>query len=134
MIQRPPRSTRTDTLFPYTTLFLSSGQSCPSGKTPGENALLRVQTVLGLVPHHRLRPVDDRGGHLVAAVRRQAVHEDRLRLGQRHNPVVNLVGAQQVVPTLAVVLPHGDPGIGDHRIRSEEHTSELQTIISNSYD
>src|SRR3546814_14809396 len=25
MIRRPPRSTRTDTLFPYTTLFRSSG-------------------------------------------------------------------------------------------------------------
>src|SRR3546814_17238044 len=25
MIRRPPRSTRTDTLFPYTTLFLSAG-------------------------------------------------------------------------------------------------------------
>src|SRR3546814_11172753 len=27
MIRRPPRSTRTDTLFPYTTLFLSRGSS-----------------------------------------------------------------------------------------------------------
>src|SRR3546814_15200879 len=27
MIRRPPRSTRTDTLFPYTTLFLSHGSS-----------------------------------------------------------------------------------------------------------
>src|SRR3546814_16996955 len=27
MIRRPPRSTRTDTLFPYTTLFRSSSQS-----------------------------------------------------------------------------------------------------------
>src|SRR3546814_3827595 len=26
MIRRPPRSTRTDTLFPYTTLFRSTGQ------------------------------------------------------------------------------------------------------------
>src|SRR3546814_12522833 len=26
MIRRPPRSTRTDTLFPYTTLFRSSGE------------------------------------------------------------------------------------------------------------
>src|SRR3546814_11379294 len=26
MIRRPPRSTRTDTLFPYTTLFRSGGQ------------------------------------------------------------------------------------------------------------
>src|SRR3546814_3696474 len=29
MIRRPPRSTRTDTLFPYTTLF----RSCPAEKT-----------------------------------------------------------------------------------------------------
>src|SRR3546814_3463236 len=28
MIRRPPRSTRTDTLFPYTTLFRSSGRHC----------------------------------------------------------------------------------------------------------
>src|SRR3546814_8912907 len=30
MIRRPPRSTRTDTLFPYTTLFRSRGPSVPS--------------------------------------------------------------------------------------------------------
>src|SRR3546814_7388650 len=29
MIRRPPRSTRTDTLFPYTTLFRSRGSSRP---------------------------------------------------------------------------------------------------------
>src|SRR3546814_12197654 len=29
MIRRPPRSTRTDTLFPYTTLFRSIGQAFP---------------------------------------------------------------------------------------------------------
>src|SRR3546814_7336904 len=28
MIRRPPRSTRTDTLFPYTTLFRSLGHPC----------------------------------------------------------------------------------------------------------
>src|SRR3546814_18297499 len=28
MIRRPPRSTRTDTLFPYTTLFRSNPQTC----------------------------------------------------------------------------------------------------------
>src|SRR3546814_18623011 len=33
MIRRPPRSTRTDTLFPYTTLF-RSGQTLPPGTTP----------------------------------------------------------------------------------------------------
>src|SRR6056297_2065047 len=29
MIRRPPRSTRTDTLFPYTTLFRSGGPPAP---------------------------------------------------------------------------------------------------------
>src|SRR3546814_6970800 len=29
MIRRPPRSTRTDTLFPYTTLFRSAGSTTP---------------------------------------------------------------------------------------------------------
>src|SRR3546814_20093842 len=32
MIRRPPRSTRTDTLFPYTTLFRSPKQSCDAVK------------------------------------------------------------------------------------------------------
>src|SRR3546814_13101700 len=39
MIRRPPRSTRTDTLFPYTTLFRSGvGNACAGGPrqvTPG---------------------------------------------------------------------------------------------------
>src|SRR3546814_11865513 len=35
MIRRPPRSTRTDTLFPYTTLFRSAGPADPSVRTAG---------------------------------------------------------------------------------------------------
>src|SRR3546814_1415514 len=35
MIRRPPRSTRTDTLFPYTTLFRSVGRPNYSDLTPG---------------------------------------------------------------------------------------------------
>src|SRR3546814_19963580 len=38
MIRRPPRSTRTDTLFPYTTLFRSSGR--------GGRAIMRSQSPL----------------------------------------------------------------------------------------
>src|SRR3546814_8960095 len=33
MIRRPPRSTRTDTLFPYTTLFRSNAAGAPIGAT-----------------------------------------------------------------------------------------------------
>src|SRR3546814_10914161 len=36
MIRRPPRSTRTDTLFPYTTLFRSNGcRQFAAGQAPG---------------------------------------------------------------------------------------------------
>src|SRR3546814_1647119 len=41
MIRRPPRSTRTDTLFPYTTLFRSSG----SGKSTLVNLICRFYDV-----------------------------------------------------------------------------------------
>src|SRR3546814_15100702 len=35
MIRRPPRSTRTDTLFPYTTLFRSGRSPCGTRPSPG---------------------------------------------------------------------------------------------------
>src|SRR3546814_10618578 len=76
MIRRPPRSTRTDTLFPYTTLFRS--------RMPGA------------LPARVLHPVA-RGGH-------GRPHGDR-----RHR-------SRQ----LAV-------------LRSEEHTSELQSLMRISY-
>src|SRR3546814_2953290 len=42
MIRRPPRSTRTDTLFPYTTLFRSHHPALAIEDPPGEQAgLLR---------------------------------------------------------------------------------------------
>src|SRR3546814_14995017 len=71
MIRRPPRSTRTDTLFPYTTLFRSDRPAHPD-------------------PGH--------GGHLL----RPAVHR---------RPYPQFVA----------------PG------RSEEHTSELQSLMRISY-
>src|SRR3546814_7790260 len=40
MIRRPPRSTRTDTLFPYTTLFRSDGNGCPQVPGTGLNTSL----------------------------------------------------------------------------------------------
>src|SRR3546814_3293809 len=49
MIRRPPRSTRTDTLFPYTTLFRSEGP------TPGPYGLSNLHARLGrMVPGHAL--------------------------------------------------------------------------------
>src|SRR3546814_18996358 len=42
MIRRPPRSTRTDTRFPYTTLFRSSGAELSSAVSIGCSTLLRI--------------------------------------------------------------------------------------------
>src|SRR3546814_5749706 len=48
MIRRPPRSTRTDTLFPYTTLFRSHGRLLP----PLRRSLTGLVT--SLLGRHRL--------------------------------------------------------------------------------
>src|SRR3546814_6787102 len=80
MIRRPPRSTRTDTLFPYTTLFRSRD---------------------GLAPH---RPCARQhiAGHIDPP---RAAEGQGCALGRRHRPCG----------------------------RSEEHTSELQSLMRISY-
>src|SRR3546814_13411816 len=57
MIRRPPRSTRTDTLFPYTTLF-RSGRPRPPGPRPGP------------APHHPPRRLTTGGSADTSALRR----------------------------------------------------------------
>src|SRR3546814_6882246 len=78
MIRRPPRSTRTDTLFPYTTLFRSRG---------GQRVEKRFPTFL---------------------------------IGEDQRPVVR--------PFVQQPFKRGQPGQ-----RSEEHTSELQSLMRISY-
>src|SRR3546814_5689996 len=98
MIRRPPRSTRTDTLFPYTTLFRSLLVPRP-GRDPGRAR--RLQAGLRRFVDQRLH------GDLQFAglLQRIAVH----RLGE-----------------IAVMLQ-------DCLLRSEEHTSELQSLMRISY-
>src|SRR3546814_4571552 len=93
MIRQPPRSTRTDTLFPYTTLFLS----CPLHAALLDPLLRRV-----VVRH------DDPGLQAQAdqAVERQA----------RLDPAGQL-----------------RPEVEEVAVRSEEHTSELQSLMRISY-
>src|SRR3546814_10323869 len=86
MIRRPPRSTRTDTLFPYTTLFRSVPRPCGGG-----------------APQARLRPPT------------HGASRDHRRRRRR---------SAGILPA-AVSAP--DPS------RSEEHTSELQSLMRISY-
>src|SRR3546814_2819659 len=67
MIRRPPRSTRTDTLFPYTTLFRSA--------LDRSNSLSERE--YRLVDHRAEDPVDDESGSILGIERRlyDALHE-----------------------------------------------------------
>src|SRR3546814_8655767 len=55
MIRRPPRSTRTDTLFPYTTLFRSHGRG---GLSDCDSPHPQQRDLRPLGPHLRLRDAD----------------------------------------------------------------------------
>src|SRR3546814_9427378 len=90
MIRRPPRSTRTDTLFPYTTLFRSRCASGAAAFCAGADD-------------------SQRRSHTVRKRRNSAV------FGRRHP----FATGQPTSPTDAV--------------RSEEHTSELQSLMRISY-
>src|SRR3546814_4915163 len=99
MFRRPPRSTRTYTLFPYTTLFRSPCNR-PVSEHIGQNLrpLLRCQPLGGIdqrVPAGRNAVVDS-------------------RCGARNGHV-------------------DDKKFGEIRKRSEEHTSELQSLMRISY-
>src|SRR3546814_5157464 len=90
MIRRPPRSTRTDTLFPYTTLF--------------------------------------RSWFLRLAV--QLLGPERRSTGDAAGPGEGRIGDQA---GLCAGLARGRAGPGLLGGRSEEHTSELQSLMRISY-
>src|SRR3546814_3559311 len=98
MIRRPPRSTRTDTLFPYTTLFRSvlGGQR------------LEIEAVGGVV-----------------------VGRDRLRVAVDHDGLV--AGVAQGHGRMDAAIVELDALADPVGARSEEHTSELQSLMRISY-
>src|SRR3546814_9907590 len=137
MIRRPPRSTRTDTLFPYTTLFRSA--FARFRHKHGFRVECRYETIAparlargrGLQCAHRLHA----GGELAR---------------RRHPPLASGLAAgrtalaQRRAPLRAAARRNGcrcesrvDPAQEYLRPaaprRSEEHTSELQSLMRNSY-
>src|SRR3546814_10262997 len=88
MIRRPPRSTRTDTLFPYTTLFRSTRLRADAGLHPGVPQPVGAdspgcavsqdhRTQLGTVHSHRQRAA--RAGGAQAELRRSEEHTSELQ-------------------------------------------------------
>src|SRR3546814_14818661 len=63
MIRRPPRSTRTDTLFPYTTLFRSSIGHVPQDlKYRGEDSALVIGANNRIREYVTMNPGTEGGG------------------------------------------------------------------------
>src|SRR3546814_5876319 len=97
MIRRPPRSTRTDTLFPYTTLFRSwDSPAVPDPPIPEKFLYCQV---------HYSACVAGAGGQCASPVQ-----------------------ASLPFPRRSLSLPRRLAGP-----RSEEHTSELQSLMRISY-
>src|SRR3546814_3495143 len=106
MIRRPPRATRTDTLFPYTTLF----RSTPLG--------LRDRAMLELMYAAGLRVSELVGLPATAVNLRQGV----LRVTGK--------GSKERLVPLGEESQHW---LERYLARSEEHTSELQSLMRISY-
>src|ERR687891_1795074 len=81
------RSTASTASFVRGTVSPRSG----GAEEPEQQRLLRVQTVLGLIPHGRMRTVDHLGGDLLAAMRGKAVQHGNVRSSQRHLLGVELI-------------------------------------------
>src|SRR3546814_1850528 len=109
MIRRPPRSTRTDTLFPYTTLFRSCDTICGTA--------LRSRTPTSKASRH---PSSERLHHLPSG------GPSFRRKGCR--------SAACVVPSpLRNRRFRPSDSQAPRHLRSEEHTSELQSLMRISY-
>src|SRR3546814_20844990 len=113
MVRRPPRSTRTDTLFPYTTLFRS-----PDADRNGAVAIPRG-LVVGAAARHR--------GARRARLARASRGTDPLRGRSRDPEHADDRPSVARSPRGADGADAGDDG------RSEEHTSELQSLMRISY-
>src|SRR3546814_2307824 len=102
MIRRPPRSTRTDTLFPYTTLFRSD-EVLHERPVPPRKAVRIDEASEADIIEELARAIS-----LSAKAAAAATKEMRDRISAR-------------------------PSIHHAALRSEEHTSELQSLMRISY-
>src|SRR3546814_1403885 len=100
MIRRPPRSTRTDTLFPYTTRFRSTLSLVG-------DAARRARPAVGQTGKGRARGMNEQALSFMQARRMELT-------GWR--------GHLTALGVVALVI-----------VRSEEHTSELQSLMRISY-
>src|SRR3546814_997625 len=118
MIRQPPRSTRTDTLFPYTTLFRSRQNERTIECRPDTARTSYRTRYHGCSPDGSGSPAD--GGGLARSSSPTEASE------LTDVPVSRTVSVAGIAAT-SLLLPFSAS------IRSEEHTSELQSLMRISY-
>src|SRR3546814_9587269 len=121
MIRRPPRSTRTDTLFPYTTLFRSLRHAL--------HPLADAEVACPHLPQGAIHVLEERllqlAGELLPLRKipfQPAQHQHQVQ----HD---GLEAAVEVVGHAEVPVQAGTARL--RHDRSEEHTSELQSLMRN---
>src|SRR3546814_8387966 len=127
MIRRPPRSTRTYTLFPYTTLFRSYPhllQPLNLGFTKLKNRVLMGSMHTGLEDRKKNFP------RLAAYFAERARGDVGLIVTGGFAP--NIEG--WLLPFASKLSASSSAHAHRPITRSEEHTSELQSLMRNSYD
>src|SRR3546814_7542702 len=130
MIRRPPRATRTDTLFPYTTLFRSFRGGAVMGVTVAGLALLGL--ALSYLIYVEWLEVDDPFSVLTAFGLGASSIALFSRVGGGIYTKAADVGAD-LVGKVEAGIPEDDPRNPATIARSEEHTSELQSLMRISY-
>src|SRR3546814_10221283 len=121
MTRRPPRSTRTDTLLPYTTLFRSPRHVI-------RQVAVAAKRRLAVQRRRILRKTDDNRGIDRIARAECAGH-------RRQDAMMRPIAHQVHQPNRARLLPAERKARMEveDTDRSEEHTSELQSLMRHSY-
>src|SRR3546814_10723609 len=140
MIRRPPRSTRTDTLFPYTTLFRSVDSLLDGNRIRSlpSTSRKRVETLLPAIVSAAAKT----GNPHATAVRLLDLVEN---IAQRSAYLALLAEYPETLARVARIIgasPWASQYLSRYPIlldsliewrRSEEHTSELQSLLRISY-
>src|SRR3546814_8684410 len=131
-IRLPPRSTRTDTLFPYTTLFRSRSAPPDQLLLGARHRRLRrlcarcaaaVASAVAAHPRYRIPP---------AGIARIALARIHLRLEAGIAPPLrgDRIEILEQTPVQSGKTGRAQRrGLRHHRASSEEHTSELQSLM-----
>src|SRR3546814_6931775 len=143
ILQRPPRSTRTDTPFPYTTLF----KAAPLALVIGGDAEKTLEAIAAIQANRRAErvgeivEVDFRIGQLGLGRDRPVRTQDDLLPTFDAQSITKAIIATRQTKTggsrrqIAVVPTHLGLAIAIKAVirRSEEHRSELQSLMRISY-